>query len=96
MSETNGGAANADEIHDDETPTTRLDREASDYLKRSEGRSFAPTTSVRQAVQDDIAHGRQWARDKASASRDAIVEQPLISAAYAVGIGVLIGLLLRR
>ena len=86
-----------DDIIDDEpTATTRLDREASAFLAQADTKPFAPTTSVRKAVREDLDHGRQWARHRTDAARDAIVEQPLVSTFYALGAGVLIGLLLRR
>lgn len=96
MTDTYGAAPIVDDIDDADTETTRLDREASAYLAQSEERPFAPTTSVREAVREDISHARQIAREKAEAARDAIVEKPLKTALYAVGVGVLIGLLLRR
>ncbi len=96
MTETYGAPTLADDITDDETATARLDREASDILARAEGRTFASTTSVRRAVREDLHEGRLWARAKADATREAIVEQPLKTALYAIGAGVLIGLLLRR
>jgi len=85
-----------DDIDDEDSSTTRLDREASAYLTETEGRAFTPTTSIRQAVREDMDHGRQWARARIEATRDAMVDRPLATAAYAVGAGVLIGLLLRR
>lgn len=99
MTDTYGAAPNedlTDDITEEPTATTRLDREASAYLAQSEGRTFQPTTSVRKAVREDLGQGRQWARAKADAARDAIVEQPLTTTLYAIGAGVLIGLLLRR
>jgi ElaB/YqjD/DUF883 family membrane-anchored ribosome-binding protein len=97
VTETYGSNPIIDEIlDDDDTASVRLDRAATERLARAESRAFASTTSVRQAVRDDIAQGRDWARAKAEITRDAIVEQPLKSALYAVGVGVLIGLLLRR
>ena len=90
------GATIADDINDEPSPTTRLEREANALLERSESRSFEPTTSLRRAVRDDIDQGRDWARARADAARDAIVDQPLNSTLYALGAGILIGLLLRR
>lgn len=96
MTDTYGTLPINDEINDDETTTTRLDREATELLARAEDRTFAATTSVRQAVREDLHEGRQWVREKADATRDAIVEQPLKTTLYAIGAGVMIGLLLRR
>ena len=86
-----------DDIVDDADPrTASLDRQADAILAQSEGRSFGPTTSIRQAVRDDIGDGRDWARSRAESARGAIRDEPLKAAAYAVGLGVMIGLLLRR
>lgn len=86
-----------DDIVDDADPrTASLDRQADDLLARSEGRSFRPTTSVRQAIREDIGEGRAWARSRAEQTTEAIREEPMKAALYAVGVGVLIGLLLRR
>lgn len=87
----------ADEIVDaDDLGSTRLERQADELLARSEGRSYAPVTSVREAVREDVRHGRDWARSRVELTRGAIQDQPLRTAAYAIGAGVLIGLLIRR
>lgn len=96
MTDTYGSTPRSDDINDDDVETQRLDREASAFLAGSEDRAFAPTASVRQAVREDLGHARQIARHKAEAARDVIVEQPLKTTLYALGVGVLIGLLLRR
>ncbi|WGM48228.1 hypothetical protein KOAAANKH_03124 [Brevundimonas sp. NIBR10] len=94
-------AATADDIIEDDTESARLDRQASDFLanadrRDSETRSFAQTTSIRQAVREDLSQTREWARSRAASTREAIVDEPIKVALYAVGAGVLIGLLLRR
>ena len=96
MTDATGPETFTDDIVDEPSSATRLDREASAFLKRSERRTFEPTTSVRRAVREDIDEGRQWARARAEAARDAITDQPMVSTLYALGAGVLIGLLLRR
>lgn len=97
MSDPYAASPIADEIVDaDDLGSTRLERQADALLARSEGRSYAPVTSVREAVRDDVRHGRDWARSRAERARETIQDQPLRTAAYAVGVGVLIGLLLRR
>lgn len=98
MTDTFGAAPNefTDDITDEPTATTRLDREASAFLEKSERRASNATTSVRKAIREDLDHGREWTRAKVDSTRDAIVEQPLTSTLYALGAGVLIGLLLRR
>ncbi len=94
-------APTADDIIDDDTESARLDRQASDFLadadrRASETRPFTQTTSIRQAVREDLGQTRDWARSRAASTREAIVDEPIKAALYAVGAGVLIGLLLRR
>lgn len=96
MTDINGAENFTDDIVEEPSTATRLDREASAFLSRSERRPSGPTTSVRQAVREDLDQGRQWARDRVGATRDAITDQPMISTLYALGAGVLIGLLIRR
>lgn len=86
----------ADDINDEPSATTRLDREASAFLAQADRTASGATTSVRKAIREDLDHGREWTREKVESTRDAIVEQPLTSAIYALGVGILIGLLIRR
>jgi ElaB/YqjD/DUF883 family membrane-anchored ribosome-binding protein len=96
MTDPYGAPTTSDEILDEPETTRRLDQEASSILAEAEDRTFGSTTSVRQAVREDLSHGKEWAQMRAEAARDAIVDQPMTSTLYALGIGVLIGLLLRR
>jgi ElaB/YqjD/DUF883 family membrane-anchored ribosome-binding protein len=96
MTDPYGAPTSTDDILDEPETTRRLDREASALLAEAEGKTFGSTTSVRQAVREDLTHGKEWAQMRAEAARDAIVDQPVASTLYALGIGVLIGLLLRR
>ncbi len=87
----------ADDIIDDlDTAGARLSAKA-DRLLDPEPKSFDhKVESVRQALKDDVEQGRVWARERAEMTRTAIQDEPIKAAAYAVGVGVLIGLLLRR
>ena len=91
----------ADDIVDDlDTAGSRLSAKA-DRLLDAEPKSFdhnfdRKVESVRQALKDDVENGRAWARERADMTRLAIQDEPIKAAAYAVGVGVLIGLLLRR
>ena len=96
MSETYSNPLTSDEIIDDETTTAHLDRQADDILARGEARSFGDTNSIRQAVREDLGEGRAWARRRSELTQDAIRDEPLKAVVYALGAGVLIGLLLRR
>ena len=88
---------NAEDIVDDvDSETARLDQAGDRWLERDETRSFARDLGVRQALKTDIETGRDWARTRAAQARDQIEEEPLKASLYALGIGVLIGILLRR
>jgi ElaB/YqjD/DUF883 family membrane-anchored ribosome-binding protein len=80
----------------DDTPSARLDRQADGLLNDAEDRAFARSEGIRKAVRSDLHQGKQWATDRAEQTRDAIRDEPMKTALYAVGVGVLIGLLLRR
>lgn len=78
-------------------PTSeRADSDADIADVTAERRSFRPVSSVRQAVREDVAHVRDKAAERTEDAVDAIRDAPLKSVLYAAGIGVIIGLLLRR
>jgi ElaB/YqjD/DUF883 family membrane-anchored ribosome-binding protein len=85
-----------DIVVEDDSLTQRLDRQADDILSSGEDDSFAPTASVRQAVKDDAERVRQKVSDQIDDARDGIREEPMRTTLYALGIGVIIGLWLRR
>lgn len=60
------------------------------------GASGASPESLRRAIREDLEQGRDWAGERARRARSAIRDEPVRAAAYAVGVGILIGLLLRR
>lgn len=83
-----------DDIETDvETPSDRLTRQADDLL--AEGRAFGPRP-LRRAVREDAALAGDWGRTRASRLRDNIQEEPIKAAFYALGLGVVIGLLVAR
>ena len=86
-----------DDIVDDlDSERARLDRAGDRWIERGEDRSFARERGLREAVRSDIDSGRDWARHQATMARGRIEEEPLKASLYALGIGVLIGILLRR
>lgn len=97
MTDINPNALSAEDIVDDaDERRARLDREGDLWMAKEEARSFARSNGLRQAVRSDLETGRDWARERAFLARNKIEEKPLKAALYALGLGVLIGVLLRR
>lgn len=97
MTDINTTSLSAEDIVDDaDARRERLDRAGDRWMADAEARSFARDLGLRQAVRSDIETGRDWARERAFLARTRIEERPLKATAYALGAGVLIGLLLRR
>lgn len=100
----------ADDIIDlEDFSTEKLDRRADAYL--AEGRAFeaprrvrvtrrqemgAPPRRLRAAVREDLHEGRVWVVRRVDHAREAVQDEPVRASLYALGVGVLIGLLLRR
>lgn len=97
MTETYSAPPTADQIDDEpDAVTAELDRQADAILAQDEARNFGATNSVRQAVREDAGAVRQWGAHRAEGLREAVREEPMRAALYALGIGVLIGLLAAR
>jgi hypothetical protein len=96
MTETYAGQTLADDIVDaDDSPASRLDREADAILQRDEMRSLG-VRPIRQALKEDARQVRDWGRARAGRLRHTVEEEPVRWSLYALGIGVLIGLLAAR
>ncbi|WP_427792414.1 hypothetical protein [Brevundimonas diminuta] len=52
--------------------------------------------ALRRAVREDAAEVRDWARHRGSQACEAIRDEPIRMTLYALGVGVLIGLLAAR
>ena len=85
-----------DPVDDLDSERARLDGAGYRWSEGSETRSFACDQGLRETVRSDIDSGRDWARRQAARARGRIEEEPLMATLYALGIGVLIGVLLRR
>ncbi|RYG15255.1 MAG: hypothetical protein EON96_10930 [Caulobacteraceae bacterium] len=95
MTETYTPAASPEDIVDDlDRPSDTLQQQADRIL--SEGRSYRPVNSVRAAVREDVSMGRDWLRDQRDAAVAKIEDKPVKATLYALGIGVLVGLLIAR
>jgi ElaB/YqjD/DUF883 family membrane-anchored ribosome-binding protein len=95
MTETYTPAASPEDITDDlDRPSAKLEQQADRIL--AEGRSYRPVNSVRQAVREDVAQGRDWLREQRDVAVAKIEDKPVKATLYALGVGVLIGLLISR
>lgn len=97
MTDINLNNLSAEDILDDaDAQRVRLDRAGDRWMADAEARTFAREQGLREAVRSDIETGRDWARERAFVARTKIEQKPLKATVYALGVGVLIGLLLRR
>lgn len=97
MTDINPTNLSAEDIVDDaDDQRVRLDQAGDRWMADAEARAFAKEQGLRQAVRSDLETGRDWARERAVSARSKIEEEPLKATVYALGVGVLIGLLLRR
>ena len=78
-----------------DTPSTGLDRDADAILREAEARE-AGVRPLRQAVREDAALARDWGRQRAIGAREAVQAEPVKATVYALGLGVVIGLLIAR
>lgn len=94
MTETYTGPTHVEDIEDDaDTSTAALDRRADEIL--AEDRSSG-ARSLRQAIREDAATARGWGRTRTERLREAVETEPVKATLYALGIGVVIGLLVAR
>ena len=96
MTETYSGPTSIEDIEDDTGgAAAALDRRADEILAAAEHRTVG-SRPLRQAVQEDAAQARAWGRDRAGRLRGAVEAEPMKATLYALGIGVLIGMLAAR
>lgn len=69
----------------------RLEREADAILAKG-----VQPRPIHEAVREDAAEARVWAERRVKRARDAIRDEPTRATLYALGIGVIIGLLAAR
>lgn len=96
MTETYTGPTAPEDIDDGvDTTTAGLDRQADALLREDETRTFG-ARPLRQAVREDAGAARDWGRGRADRLRDAVESDPVKASLYALGLGVVIGLLVAR
>lgn len=77
-----------------DAPSRDLDRQADALLR--EPRAIGGAPPIRQSLRHDAEAGRVWAYRRSELAREAIRESPRKATLYAVGVGVLLGLLIAR
>lgn len=96
MTDPYSGQTPADDIETDpDTASARLDRQADAILAEAEVGDTGPRP-LRQAVREDAAMARDWGRERAVRLRGAVETEPVKATLYALGLGVVIGLLIAR
>lgn len=96
MTETYTGPARPEDIEDAvELESARLEREADAILLEGESRTFGPRP-VHEAMREDALAAREWSRTRAERLRRAVEDEPMKATLYALGLGVIIGMLVAR
>ena len=72
-----------------------LEREADAILVEGEAHAFGPRP-VHEAMRYDAMMARAWSRTRAERLRRAVEEEPVRATLYALGLGVVIGMLIAR
>lgn len=89
------GPTSPEDIEDDVDTggSARLEQEADAIL--AEGRAFGPRP-IHEAVREDALAAREWSRTRAERLRRAVEDEPIKATLYALGLGVVIGMLIAR
>lgn len=96
MTDTYAGSPRIEDIEDDAgSEAAALDRRA-DAILADADHQLAGSRPLRQAVREDAALARNWGHDRAGRLRGAVEAEPMKATLYALGIGVMIGLLAAR
>ena len=88
-----GPTSPEDIVDDADTGSARLEQEADAIL--AEGRAFGPRP-IHEAVREDAVAAREWSRVRAERLRRAVEDEPVKATLYALGLGVVIGMLIAR
>lgn len=95
MTDTDAGPYPEDIDEAADAPSARLDREADEILASDDMRSLG-VRPLRRALREDAVAARDWGRARAEGLRHAVEREPVRATVYALGLGVLIGLLAAR
>ena len=90
------GPTSPEDIEDDpDAASARLQREADEILAEGEAKGFGPKP-VHEAMREDARAARDWSRARTERLRRAVEDEPVKATFYALGLGVVIGLLIAR
>ncbi len=96
MTDPNAGDPAVEDIEDGgDAASARLGREA-DAILRNEGMRSLGVRPLRQALREDAASARTWSRKRVERLRGAVQDEPIRATVWALGVGLLIGLLAAR
>lgn len=96
MTDPNAGAPDVEDIEDGaDTASSRLERQADALLQDERMRSLG-VRPLRQALREDAALARTWGQERALRLRRAVQDEPIRATLWALGAGLLIGLLAAR
>jgi hypothetical protein len=96
MTDTYTGPTSPEDIDGEaDLDSARLDREADAILLDGEARAFGPQP-IHEAVREDALAARDWSRSRAERLRRAVEDEPMKATLYALGLGVVIGMLVAR
>ncbi|WP_332656896.1 hypothetical protein [Brevundimonas sp.] len=96
MTETYTGPTQPEDIDDGiDRESARLEREADALLAEGEARSFGPRP-IHEAVREDALAAREWSRARTERLRRAVEDEPVKATVYALGLGLIIGMLIAR
>ncbi len=96
MTETYTGPTSPEDIDDEVSPEqARLENEADAILLEGEARAFGPRP-IHEAVREDALAAREGSRMRAERLRRAVEDEPMKATLYALGLGVVIGMLIAR
>jgi len=79
-----------------DAPSAQLEREADAILAEADAAAEAAPRPLRQAVREDARMASDWGRSRAQRLRGSVEADPVRASLYALGIGVVIGLLAAR
>ncbi|MFN3930662.1 MAG: hypothetical protein ACK4JY_02830 [Brevundimonas sp.] len=90
------GPTPSDDLYDNvDLESARLEREADALLAEGDAGPTGPQP-IHEAVREDAQAARDWSLERAERLRRAVEDEPVKATLYALGLGVVIGMLISR